>query len=374
LRDLGQAEKEDFASGTMAAAAGGITTVVDMPNSDPPTITIENLEEKIASAHSKRFINVGFYAGIPEKAEEFSDLLAPDILGIKVYPHKPLTESTRYTPKRVKECLELSVKHNIPLLFHPDTSSPEEIVKSHNDFFRLHSCESEVESLRLFIGMRAEVDARLHVCHVSCATSVRLIADNRAEELLTAEVTPHHLFLSGGANTYEDGQSKMLPPLRSPYDNEALLEALARCSIDILVSDHAPHTEAEKKISFLEASSGIPGLETTVPIMLTEVFEERLSWVEYLRFCCSGPARVLGLASKGVLSKGYDADIIVVAKDEYQIQGSKFLSKSKLTPFEGRRVMARSVMTIVGGQVVYDHGKFLVGPGVVGMVPVRKFV
>jgi dihydroorotase-like cyclic amidohydrolase len=164
----------------------------------------------------------------------------------------------------------------------------------------------------------------------------------------------------------------MLPPLRSSYDNKSLRQALCgRCTIDCVVSDHAPHTEQEKHAPFLKAASGIPGLETIVPLMLTEVFEGRLSWVDYLRCCCSAPAWVLQIPAKGILSKQYDADITVVEKAETVIHGADFQSKAKITPFEGQLVLAHPVMTVVGGELVYDHGKFLVGHGTAGRVPVR---
>lgn len=372
LRDLNQSEKEDFATGTMAAAAGGVTTVVDMPNSQPPVLKMDVLEEKITQAQEKRYVNVGFFAGIPRRFSDFSEEMVPNILGLKVYPHAPLAKGVKYTPSRIKKCLELSKKHNLPLLLHPDASNPKIKPTSIEDFFRLHSCEKEVESLKQFLVIQRAVDTKLHICHVSCASTVRMIEEYRAEELLTAEVCPHHLFLASGDYEHEDGIMKVLPPLRSPYDTQVLKDALRRCTIDIVVSDHAPHTEIEKKASFLKAASGIPGLETTVPLLLTEVFQGNLSWVEFLRICCSGPARIFGLVNKGVLTKGYDADLVVVSREEATIKGSNFYSKAKLTPFEGKRVVARPVKTIVGGRLVYDDGKFLVGRGVAGRVPVRK--
>ena len=127
-------------------------------------------------------------------------------------------------------------------------------------------------------------------------------------------------------------------------------------------------------MNFLDAAAGIPGLETTVPLMLTEVFEKRLSWVEYLRCCCSAPARIMGLSDKGVLGKGYDADIIAVEKGVWKIHETEFHSKAKYSPFDGRQVLARTVMTIVGGEIVYKDGNFLVGSGTAGRVPVRKSI
>jgi len=233
--------------------------------------------------------------------------------------------------------------------------------------------EDEVKAVQSFIDAKVEYEARLHVCHVSCATTARLIYDNRAEDTLTAEVTPHHLFLTGGDFPHDDGLAKMLPPLRSPYDNKMLMEALCKtCAIDCVASDHAPHKKWEKTAPFLKASSGIPGLETTVPLMLTEVFEKHMAWIDYLRVCSSAPARILGLETKGILTKGFDADIVLARIQEGTISGRSFFSKAKITPFEGRRVLARVVTTIVGGVVVFDDGKFVTGPGIAGVAPVQK--
>ncbi len=376
LRGMNQSDKEDYISGTRAAAAGGVTTVVDMPNSNPPVLDWESLETKIQNARAVRYVNVGFYAGIPREVSDFDVDMAKNILGLKVYPHSPLTEGITYDDKRIKECLTLASDLGLPLLVHPDTSKPEAKSDSIEGFFNIHSCQSEIDSVAKFIEALQGLDneARLHICHVSCAASARLITKNRAEERLTAEVTPHHLLLTGADFSNEDGTAKMLPPLRSPYDNEALRTLLSKCGIDIVATDHAPHTSGEKLSPFLQANSGIPGLETMVPLMVTEVFEGRLTWVEYLRVCSSGPARILGLVGKGVLSKGYDADIAVVAKEEWSIMGSEFQSKAKITPFEGRKVLAKPEITIVGGEIVYNQGKFVVGAGNVGTVPVRSLI
>jgi len=370
LRDLDQSEKEDYETGTMAAAAGGVTTVVDMPNSNPPVLTRKILDQKIANAVENRFVNVGFYAGI---GKIFDASMVPDILGLKVYPHAPLLYGVQFDDKQMKKCLQLAYKHNLPLLFHPDSSTKDEIPETREEFFLIHSCESEVNSLQAFLDAKVEYESRLHVCHVSCAATVRLILEHRAEQTLTAEITPHHMLLSGENFPHDDGTAKMLPPLRSPYDNQMLSQALCvKCAIDCVASDHAPHTNTQKIAPFLEAASGIPGLETTLPLMLTEVFEGRMSWVDFLRSCCSGPAKILGIPDKGILAEGYDADIAIVQRQEWNISGADFHSKAKNTPFEGRRVLAKPVTTIVDGQIVYHEGRFMVGPGIVGTVPVRK--
>ena len=348
LRDFKQSDKEDYETGTMAAAAGGVTTVVDMPNSDPPVLDKKTLDEKIARAIESSYVNVGFYAGIPNNIEDFDVQMLRDILGLKVYPHSPLDKAAKYTKDRIRECTKLAVASEIPLLFHPDLPAREKVPKDMEEFFLAHSCEDEVKSVQSFIDAKIEYAARLHVCHVSCAATARLIYDNRAEDTLTAEVSPHHLFLSGGDFANDDGLAKMLPPLRSPYDNKMLMEALCK------------------------TSSGIPGLETTLPLMLTEVFEKRLAWIDYLRTCSSAPARILGLETKGILTKGYDADIVLAQIQEGTITGEKFFSKAKITPFEGRRVLARTVTTIVGGEIVFDEGEFVTGPGIVGQAPVQK--
>jgi dihydroorotase len=373
LRDLDQSYKEDYESGTMAAAAGGITTVVDMPNSSPPVLSRDVLDRKIQSATSKRYVNVGFYSGIPKDTKSFDVTMFPDILGLKVYPHAPLTKGTVYDSKRIQQCLELARKHNLPLLFHPDSSDKDDIAKSQEEFFLIHSCESEVKSVQMFLDAKVEYGARLHVCHVSCAATARLILEHRAEQTLTAEVTPHHMFLTGGDFSHDDGRAKVLPPLRSPYDAQMLSQALSmKYALDCVSSDHAPHANLEKSAPFLEAASGIPGLETTLPLVLTEVFEGRMTWIDFLRCCCSGPAAILGIANKGILAVGYDADIVLVRRQEWYISGAEFYSKAKITPFERRRVLAKPVTTIVGGKIVYHEGEFVIGPSIAGHVPVRK--
>jgi dihydroorotase len=373
LRDLKQSDHEDYESGTMAAAAGGVTTVVDMPNSDPPVLDRKTLNEKIARAQESSYVNVGFYAGIPRNIEDFDVQMLRDILGLKVYPHKPLDGDVEYTRERIRECTKLAVASEIPLLFHPDMPAKSAIPRNIEEFFLAHSCEDETKSVQSFIEAKIEYEARLHVCHVSCAATARLIQENRAEDTLTAEVTPHHLFLSGGDFPQDDGLAKMLPPLRSPYDNKMLMKALCQTwAIDCIASDHAPHKKWEKTAPFLKAASGIPGLETTVPLMLTEVFEKRMDWIDYLRVCSSAPAKILGLETKGILTKGYDADMILARIQEGTISGKNFFSKAKITPFEGRRILARVVTTIVGGVVVFDDGEFVTGPSVAGMAPVQK--
>jgi dihydroorotase len=152
-----------------------------------------------------------------------------------------------------------------------------------------------------------------------------------------------------------------------------LWEHLTRSyAIDCIATDHAPHKKWEKTAPFLKASSGIPGLETVLAVMLTEVFEKRMTWIDYLRVCCSAPASILGLETKGILTKGYDADIVLARIQEGTISGSNFYSKAKITPFEGRRILARVITTIVGGKVVFKDGEFFLGPGVAGVVPVQK--
>ncbi len=195
LRDLDNSDKEDFATGTRAAAAGGVTTVIDMPNSNPPTLDRESLEEKAERAKAKRFVNVGFYSGIPGNASDFDEEMVSDILGFKAYPHSPLVKGTSYTQKRIRACMKLSEEHGIPLLLHPETGGKYSAPETLDAFLKQHTCESEGDSIQQFLVAQSEVGGRLHICHVSCASSVRIIEKHRAEDLLTAEVAPHHLFL-----------------------------------------------------------------------------------------------------------------------------------------------------------------------------------
>jgi len=374
LRDLKQSNKEDYRSGTMAAAAGGVTTVVDMPNSQPPVLSHNVLQQKIERTRKNRFVNVGFYGGIPKSPNTPNEKFFNDILGLKVYPHAPLDKDIQYTKERIIECLNLARRWDLPLLLHPDFSDPDAQPETVQDFFEIHSCEAERRAVVTFIDALKEIESRVHVCHVSCAFTAKLIKKHRAENTLTAEVTPHHLLLTGDKFTNKNGEAKVLPPLRSPHDRRFLQESVSHCVIDCVASDHAPHTKKEKHAPFLYASSGFPGLETTVPLMLTRVLKGEMHWVEYLRCCCSAPARILNIPGKGILCKGYDADLIVVKEDKYEIRGDKFHSKATVTPFEGQEVLARPVMTFVGGRLVYRDGSFKVRPGTAGIVPVRNVI
>ena len=374
LRDLNESRKEDYYSGTRAAAAGGVTSVVDMPNSNPPVLANDVLEEKIEIARLERYVNIGFYAGISKDTQNLEWSKKSKILGLKVYPHNPLDNGVSYTNERILECSRIAKEVELPLLFHPDSSDPSASPVNNDDFFRLHSCSKELDATRRFIDAHREVGNRLHVCHVSCATTMKIISENRAEMNLTAEVTPHHLFLNSIDSVHDDGTAKTLPPLRSPYDSKVLLEGLKTCTIDCVVSDHAPHLDEERRKPFLDSPSGIPGLETLVPLLLTEVFSGRLTWAEYLRACSSGPALLMGLGNKGLLAAGYDADLMIARREVSQIQGERFFSKAKITPFEGAEVLAKLITTIVDGQVIYSEGEFMVEPGMVGRVPLMKNV
>lgn len=370
LRDLQQTKKEDFATGTKAAAAGGVTTVVDMPNSIPPVLDYSVLRDKMDSAKEKRYVNVGFYAGVPQDFR-IDQIMVPDILGLKVYPHSPLSD-VQYTPKRIRQSLQMAKTIDRPLLFHPDVANEGKPPGTIDAFFETHSCDVEKRSVEMFLRELQVIGGHLHICHISCARVVSLLDQARRKVRITGEVTPHHLFLDSNDFDYEDGTAKMLPPLRTKQDSKALISALNVGTIDCVGSDHAPHTIKEKHSSFMKAPSGIPGLETTVPLLLTEVFKNQMSWKTYLRACCQRPAEIIGLTNKGRVAQGFDADLVVISKEPYKIKGSKFYSKAKVTPFEGREVTARPIITIVEGIIVYKDGEFEVDAGSVGAVPVRK--
>ncbi len=372
MRDLEQSEKEDYGSGTRAAAAGGVTSVVDMPNSQPPALTAECIALKTERAREDGYVNVGFYGGVPEPVSEFEHEMTRDILGLKVYPHSPLVRGVVYDHVRIERCVRLAASLGLPLLFHPDVTMHEDDDTSAEGFSRRHSCSSEHSAVRQFTAAQQEVGGRLHVCHVSCASVVQAVQYAKCTGDVTAEVTPHHLLLNRLETKPDNGISKVLPPLRLPADNAALYYGLKQQIIDCVASDHAPHTAEEKRAPFERASSGIPGLETMVPLIASEVFSGRLSWGDYLGICCKAPARILGLERKGALARGCDADIVAIRREEWTIRGDRFYSKSRLTPFEGRRVLARPVLTIVGGEVVFRDGRFETEPGTAGVVPLRR--
>ncbi len=374
LRDFKLSYKEDFYTGTCSAAKGGITTVLDMPNSKPPTINVNILKERKDIARKKIVINVGFYAAVPSEIEKIPLLVREGIFGFKLYLHHPLTKINVEDENELIKYFSEIAKWNIILAVHPDDKRTIEknlsLLKGKNlspleIFLKTYTPEGERIAIDRCLKIAEKTKARLHICHISTSSALTAIQIAKKRNLnVTCEVTPHHLFLKIDDFKQWKSYAKTLPPLRTQQDLEALWKGLKEGVIDIIATDHAPHTIEEKEKDFLEAPPGIPGFEVMLPLMLTMVKHGKISLDTLISLTSYNPAKIFGLKNKGKISEGSDADLVLVdMKSQDIIKPELFCSKAKYSPFAGWKVEAKIVATIVNGMLVMEDGEILAPTG-----------
>jgi len=374
LRDLDFSKKEDFYTGTCAAANGGITTVIDMPNTTPPTISANLLLEKIEIAQKKILINVGFHAGIPNYLSELNSLADLGIFGFKLFLARSLSNFDIESQELLEELLQNIRILNIPLLIHAERKEDiEKILEQMKNanlsslelYLKSHSDQIEERAIKYFLGINASIGAPVHVCHVSTASGVEIIRKSKQQgERVTAEVTPHHLFLSVDDLKKYGAFAKVLPPLRTPNHLDFLWKGLNDDVIDIISTDHAPHRLSEKDCEFSIAANGIPGFETALPLLFTAMNEGKISIIKLIELISENPAKFLGLKSKGIIAEGFDADLTIIdVKKKEKIKASEFYSKAQFSPFDGRDVVGIPVMTIANGKLIMQDGEILGSKG-----------
>jgi dihydroorotase len=376
LRDQQLAYKEDFFTGTAAAAAGGVTLAVDMPNNKPVTLSSFVLKKRMKLAKKRALINVAFHSAFPERLEEIADVIKAGAVGFKVYLSNRVGGIEVDDDEVLLAAFQEATTRGVPVAVHAEDRKileerrREMEIKGRSDtgaYLKAHPPEAEVQSIRRIIGLVKETGVRVHFCHVSSALGVKAVMKAKIAGLpVTSEVTPHHLLL----NSEEFKRQGLLaitdPPLRTRGDVSALWSALKGGFIDTIASDHAPHTLEEKSVeSVWETRPGVPGLETTLSLLLTQVNEGRLSLEELVRLTAMAPAKIFSLSKRGSLEEGKWADIVVVdMKQEYTIDSSAFFSKAKYSPFDGVHVRGKPVKTFVNGQLVMDDGEIVAEAGV----------
>jgi dihydroorotase len=371
LRDMELSYKEDFSSGTLAAAAGGFTTVLDMPNTKPPTDSDVRLVEKIAKAQSAVHVNVGFHASLAESGTDLRKMVKAGAIAFKLYMNEPDPHVWHSDPRKLfssfKECGTLGTPvavhaENGPAVARSQTKCLEAGNNSVKDFLRAHAPRFELEAVQMIIDLARRTHSKMHVCHLSTQRSLREISAARKRGVgITCEVTPHHLFLDAKGLRRKGGFALMVPPLRRRSDIEALWRAMLRSEIDIVASDHAPHTIGEKTSKDVwSIRPGLPGLETTLPLLLTKVHRGELTLTRLVQLLAEKPAQIFGLQRKGRLEVGMDGDLVLIDPEaRSKIDSSKFYSKAHFSPFDDFRCVGQPVMTIVAGHVVYDRGEII---------------
>jgi dihydroorotase len=361
FREPGNEHKEDLQSGSRAAVQGGVTAVFEMPNTKPTTTTAATLADKVARAKNRMFCDFAFYVGgtrdniddIPmlEKLEgsagikvfagsSTGDLLVEDDAGLNAIIAKISRRAAFHSEDEMR--LRDRLSHQVP----GDAAS--------------HPIWRDEEAARLcterLLRLARHNGKRIHVLHISTADELPLLAANR--DLATVEVTPHHLTLSADDYANLGTKLQMNPPVRDKRHREALWQAIASGLVDVLGSDHAPHTLDEKAKPYPHSPSGMTGVQTLVPIMLNHVNEGRLTLERLVDLTSHGPQRIFGLAGKGRIAEGYDADFTIVDLNRAEIISSTWIeSRSQWTPYEGVKVKGWPVGTIIRGRKVMWQGE-----------------
>jgi len=371
LRDQDLEYKEDFFTGTCAAAAGGVTTVLDMPNNMPVTMSVDSLRRRAEIAAHKSIVNVAFYSAFPEDLKEIENIVEWGARGFKLFLSKQIggvdPEDDEAILRYFRKVAELSA----PVLIHAEDkrffeSKFEDLRRKGRcdakAFSEAHSIRSEVKAIKRAVELARKSSVHLHVCHVSAGQSMSIIASAKDSGVnVTCEVTPHHLLLSISEVSLLGHIVLTTPPLRSEGDRKALWSSLERGTVDIIVTDHAPHALDEKeKDSVWEVAPGFPGLETMAPLMLTQVNRGCLALSKFVQMTSRRPAEIFGIEKRGILREGCFADFIVVdMKREWKIDSSRFYSKAKFSPFDGKTVKGKVIKTFVNGRLVMDEGEIV---------------
>lgn len=364
LREPGGEEAETIESGSRAAARGGFTQVVAMPNTRPPTDTAERVsfvKQRGDAAGMARVIPSGCITAGREGRD-----LTP-VAALVAAGARALTDdgSTVMSDTLMQQAMRLAWEFGVVVMDHAqDRNSEAKGVMHEGDFSRRWQlpgipAEAEVSVIRRDIDLARRTGCALHIQHVSTAAGCDLIREARALGLrVSGEATPHHLALCDADVDPANTCFKMNPPLRSPADREALLHAISDGTLTALATDHAPHTAASKARGFLDAPFGVVGLETAVGVTYTQLVKSGLmslsDWVERWTL---GPARILGL-NEPTLKPGTIADVVVLdLKTEWVVRSDAFLSRSRNTPFEGAVLTGRAVRTLLGGKTVWLQGR-----------------
>lgn len=361
FREPGLEYKEDLSTASRACARGGVTSFLEMPNTKPLTNTQEALTDKLERASRKSLVNYGFFIGAtPENRMDLIE--ANPTPGIKIFMGSmrgPLLVDR-------EEIIEpIFARGDRLIAVHAENQA--RIEQRRQEFagrtdVAVHSQiqdeQAALEATQLALKLSKKYRRRLHILHLSTGIEAELLREDKPE-WVTAEVTPQHLLLNIAAYETIGAKAQMNPPLRSPENNEILWKALLDGVIDFIATDHAPHTLEEKAKTYPDTPSGMPGVETSLPLMLTQAKAGRCTVQQVANWMSTAVAKGYQIPNKGAIAPGYDADLILVDLENYRpVLASELQTKCGWSPFEGWNLTGWPAVTIVGGQIAYDRGQF----------------
>ncbi len=382
--DPGFTHREDFSSGTRAAAAGGVTTVVDMPcTALPPVTDGESFDSKLAVVSPKAHVDFRFWGGVRGNAFDEGSLEARldalverGVRSIKTYLISGMDTFEDLTPDQLRSVLLLAKQRGLVVGVHAEdkrlvqqgTARARQAADGDSPaaYARARSAEAEAAAVATCIRLAEETGAALHVVHLACGDGLRQLREAKARGVsVTVETCPHYLAFTSEDLDRLGGLLKTAPVVKGEADRDALWEGLADGTIDMIATDHAPGCFPEEKStgSIWTDYGGVPGVELLLPFVMSEgVRKGRISLWRAVDLLCGGPGRIHALPNKGRIEKGVDADFVVFDPDRrYEVRAVEMVTRQKYTPFEGMTLTGRVTRTYVRGMQVYDEGRGIVG-------------
>ncbi|MCP4812944.1 MAG: dihydroorotase [Planctomycetaceae bacterium] len=360
FREPGLTHKEDLHHASHACAKGGVTTFLEMPNTNPNTIDQAQLEAKLARAAEVSLVNYGFYIGAtPDNVAELKK--ATRTPGIKIF----IGSSTGNLLVDRQEDLEaIFAETTLPITAHcEDESTIQENWKRYAETTDVADHSRIRDHLAAMVATRRALDLafrhqhRFHVLHVSTGDETELLKDHR--DLITAEACPHHLFFNVGDYERLGTLIQMNPSIKTAEDNQRLWTALQDGDIQVIATDHAPHTWEEKQQPYPASPSGLPAVENSLALLLNQVNAGRCTLEQVVHWMCDAPARVWDIMNKGRIEVGYDADLVLVdLARSHEVRNSEQQTKCKWSPWDGETLVGLPVRTWVMGHNVYCDGSF----------------
>ncbi len=368
FREPGATDSEDLNSGSRAAVMGGITSVFEMPNTNPPTSSKEEFLKKINLANNRMFCNYAFYFGAtPNNSKELRELDSLEgCCGVKLFVGSSTGDLLVKSESDIEKVFSSSSKI---VSVH---SEDEEIlnlrkrliekgkVLSHTTW---RNEESAISSTRKIIKIVERLNKKAHILHISTKEEIDFLSKHKGN--ITFEITPQHLSLASPSCYEKLGTlAQMNPPIRTKKHQDKLWYAIKHNIADIIGSDHAPHLKKSKEKQYPESPSGMPGVQTLVPIMLDYVNKKKLTIKQFVRYVSENPAKIFNIKSKGFIKKGYEADLTIIDMDKVvKIDNNKIESKCKWSPFHGVEIKGFPVITIVNGEIKMKNGEIIGKPG-----------
>lgn len=382
INEPGRTEWEGFETATRAAAAGGVTTLIDMPlNNIPATTTLDAFEKKLAATRGKLSVDVGFWGGVvPGNVAELEKMYAAGVVGFKCFLiHSGVDDFPNVSEEDLRDAMAELSRLDALLIVHAEMPLPVEIAsarqsangadpRSYQTFLQSRPKEAEDEAVALIIRLSREMGVRVHIVHHSSSNSLSMMREAKREGArLTIETCPH--YLSFAAEDVPDGatQFKCCPPVRERENAEKLWDALREGLIEMVVSDHSPcppEMKCTETGDFLQAWGGISSLQFRLPIMWTEARQRGYAPINLAEWLSVAPARLVGLGKrKGSIAVGKDADLIIWNPDaEFQLSAEMIYHRHKLTPYAGRKLSGVVEQTFLRGQKIYERGEFPSSP------------